>query len=107
MGIHSELEALGTALMVRRTKLLYLAIALLLFGGLGSVLQMVSSTKQADVATNNSTTIAPALSDACKTYNFYKDHIEACGAADQITADPTKATTVPNQSSALTSIIVP
>lgn len=107
MGIHSELEALGTALMVRRTKFLYLAMALLLFGGLGTVAQLVSSTQTADVAVNNSTTIAPALTDACKIYNFYKDHSEACGAAEQITANPTKAATVPNEATALTSIVKP
>ena len=107
MGIHSELEALGTALMVKRTKLLYFAIALLLFGGLGSVVQIVSSTQEADVAVSNSATIAPALSDACKTYNFYKDHVDACAAAVQITANPTKAATVPNEATAITSIVKP
>lgn len=107
MGIHSELEALGAALMVKRTKLLYFAIALLLFGGLGSVVQLVTSNQKADVATSNSATIAPALAEACKTYNFYKDHVEACGAAAQITADPTKVATAPNEATALTSIVKP
>lgn len=110
MGIHTELEALGAALMVRRTKVLYGAIALLLFGALGSWVQVADSTKQADVATNNAVAIAPALTDACKNYKFYADHVEACGAAAQITADPTKpaapsTVTVSTEMTALTNLV--
>lgn len=107
MGIHSDLEALAGALMVKRTKFLYLAMALLLFGGLGSVVQIVSSTQETKVAVNNTVSIAPALVEACKNYNFYKDHSAACGTAAQITADPTKAGTVPTEASAVTNNVKP
>jgi hypothetical protein len=82
MGLHSDLEALGAALLVRRTKVLYAAVALLLFGTLGMIVQATESSSAVGV-------VAPALSDACKDYKFYVGHVEACGAAAQITSDPT------------------
>lgn len=95
MGLHSELEALGSALLVRRTKVLYAAVALLLFGALGTMVQVTESSKAVGV-------VAPALADACKDYNFYRGHVEACGAAAQITATPTTPPAAP----AKTSIVI-
>jgi len=87
MGLHSELEALGAALLVRRTKFLYAAVALLLFGALGTIVQATETSNSVGV-------VAPALADACKDYNFYKGHVEACGAAAQITSQPVAPPTV-------------
>jgi hypothetical protein len=88
MGLHSDLEALGAALLVRRTKFLYAAVALLMFGILGTIVQVSEASNDVGV-------VAPALADACKDYNFYNGHIEACSTAAQITAQPTTPPAAP------------
>lgn len=100
MGLHSELEALGAAILVRRTKVLYAAVALLLFGALGTIVQVTETSKAVDV-------VAPALSDACKDYNFYDGHVEACGAAAQITAVPSTPPSAPPDTTSVISEMTP
>lgn len=80
MPLH-ELEKLGATLFVKRTKVLYVSIALMLFGAIGMGLQMTESAQAVD-------SVAPALTDACKDYNFRVTHMDACGAAKEITNAP-------------------
>ena len=80
MPLH-DLERLGATLFVKRTKVLYVSIALMLFGALGMGIQASQTANAVD-------SVAPALSDACKDYNFNRQHVEACGTANQIASTP-------------------
>lgn len=80
MPLH-ELEKLGATLFVKRTKVLYVSIALMLFGAIGMGLQATEAANAVD-------SVAPALTDACKDYNFRVNHMDACGTAKEITNTP-------------------
>lgn len=67
MGSHGEL-------FLKRTKILYGAVALMMFGALGVCVQVSQSNQTVEV-------VAPALSDACKDYKFYNGHVDACSTA--------------------------
>lgn len=75
-------------LLVKRTKVLYVAVGLMLFGALGIGVQTMESTRQVDV-------VAPALTDACKDYKFYNGHADACSTAAVVTSSPTATPVAP------------
>lgn len=75
-------------LFVKRTKILYMAVALMLFGALGIGVQMSETAKTVEV-------VAPALTDACKDYNFYKGHADACSTAAVVTSNASEPPAAP------------
>lgn len=81
MGNHGEL-------LVKRTKVLYGAMALMLFGALGVGVQISQTNQTVSV-------VAPALTDACKDYKFYVGHSEACSTAATITSTSSPVPTAP------------
>lgn len=85
MGNHGEL-------LVKRTKVLYVAIGLMMFGALGVCVQVSESSRTVEVVT-------PALTDACKDYNFYKGHADACSTAAVATSGQTGAPAAPGSAS--------
>ena len=80
MGIHS----------LKRTKVLYGAVALLLFGSLGSWVQITESA-------NTVGKVAPALAEACKDSKFHAQHVEACGTATAAIPNPTGTSPGPQE----------
>lgn len=72
----------------RGTKVLYGAVALIIWCGIGSGAAMIEANNRAQVAVTNSVQIAQVTLDACQDKTFYAEHVDGCIKASKVTVDP-------------------
>lgn len=78
----------------RGTKVMYGAVVLLLFGALGCWSTIASTNAKADVAVNNSVTVAQQMVQICRDPQVFDKNKQGCQQAEKVATDPSQP--VPN-----------
>ena len=88
---HTELDAVRSKWATGRgTKVMYGAVLMLLFGTLGCWSSVAVANAKADVAVNNSVTVAQQMVQMCRDPQVYSKNTEGCQQAVKVTSDPSQ-----------------